>query len=165
MKKFIFVIISLLTLSFAEVVEVRNIQENSTNNLKMVMDLSTGDIEVFENKLLKSIPAHYEMFSSQIKSLKVVVVVSGDAYKFFTKELSHSPYKNDTTLRLMQENLERRLKSLVDLYNVKFELCGLGLEKREISKNAMYNFAEVVYSSTSALIEWQNRGYAYIPVK
>lgn len=61
---------------------------------KVVFDLRTGDIKKFENTI-NGIAKHIDYYESQLKTLKVVIVAHGDSYKFFLKDLSKTPYKND----------------------------------------------------------------------
>lgn len=93
------------------------------------------------------------------------MIIHGDAYKFFLKDLNNSIYKDDKELRESQVELGKRLKSLSENYSVEFEICQSGMKSRGISTEAIYKFVKPVYSAFSSIIEWQNRGYAYFLIK
>ncbi|RMA97129.1 DsrE family protein [Hydrogenothermus marinus] len=153
MKKVLFFLLVLIFSSYAKDNEVR----------KVVFDLRTGDIKKFENTI-NGIAKHIDYYESQFKTLKVVIVAHGDSYKFFLKDLSKTPYKNDKELLKKQKLLYERLKNLHDFYKVKFEICKLGMEARHLDISNLYPFVKPVYSALVGLVEWQNKGYAYMPI-
>lgn len=152
MKKFIFLILAVFTLSFAD------------ENPKAVINLTTPDLKRFEIYLLGAIANSAEYYKSQLKELHVVVVIHGDAYRFFIKDLKNSPYKDDTKLIEKQKEIETRLINLVNTYGVKFIMCKEGMMGRKIDPKNIYPFVEFVENGFIALVDWQNRGYAYIPL-
>lgn len=132
---------------------------------KVVFDLTIGDQKEFEQKVLIGIVKSKDYYQSNMQELDVAVVIHGDAYKFFIKDLSNSPYKNDTELRSVRESFEKRLKSSVDNYHVKFYICQAGMNHLKIAKENIYDFVTPVATSTIGLIDQQNEGYAYIPIR
>lgn len=115
---------------------------------KVVYNLTTEKEANFEKAILKGVPDLQEHYKSQGDSLAVAVVISGGSYKFFEKKISHS-----------KEALESLVKR-----GVKFEVCSVGMKKRDISKDAMFPFVKLAFNKTAALIEWQGRGYSLIDV-
>ncbi|MEZ0323695.1 MAG: DsrE family protein [Hydrogenothermaceae bacterium] len=153
MKKLvIFFILFISYLSFAE------------DNPKAVINLTTGDINRFKMYLLSGVVNSAEYYKNNIKELKVVVVIHGDAYKFFIKDLNNSPYKDDKLLVENQKELEAKLSYLSKNYGVKFIMCEQGMKGRKIDPKTLYPFVELVENAFIALVNWQNQGYAYIPI-
>lgn len=132
---------------------------------KVVFDLTTGDIKTFEKSILSAIPVNKTHFEDKMQELDAAVVIHGDAYKFFVKNLGSTKYKNEVPLLETRDILEKRLQSLSRDYHVEFLMCAVGMKKNEITEKDIYPFVTVVANSTIGLIEKQNEGYAYIPVR
>ena len=131
---------------------------------KVVYDLTTGDIATFERKVLSGIVAHHDFYQSKLEELKVRVMVHGDAYKFFIKDLHDTPYAKEHALVAKQAEFKKRLKTLAMQYDVKFEVCDVGVRMRKLNKKAFYPFVSFVHSAPVGLIDAQNDGYAYLPL-
>ncbi len=131
---------------------------------KVVVDLKTGDIKKFKFYLLSGLTSMAEYYKNRLEELKAVVVIHGDAYKFFIKDIKNSPYKNDKELVKNQKELGERLKNLVQIYNVRFEMCEIGMKNKKIPKSSLYPFVKLSYSAGVSLVNWQNKGYAYLPI-
>ncbi len=132
---------------------------------KAVIDLTTGDIKKFELYLLSGLAANINHYKNSLIDVDVVVVIHGDAYKFFLKDLSKSPYKDEKQLQNRQYEIYQRLKSLHDIYNVKFQICKAGLKSRNIPLENVYSFVKPVPTVFIALVDLQNKGYAYFPIR
>ncbi len=128
---------------------------------RVVVDFRSGDIREFEGFLLKGLSSNIQHYRDRLEELKVVVVIHGNGYKFFIKNLQKSPY-SDEELMKRQKEFKERLENLVKFYGVRFEICSLGLKARGISEDNIYDFVKSVYSALESLVNWQNRGYAYI---
>lgn len=153
MKKCFFVLILAVSLHAEEIIH------------KVVYDLTTGDANTFEKIILSGIPVQKTHFENKMEELEVAVVIHGDAYKFFVKNLNQSPYKNDTVLAKLQETFSKRLSGSVNTYKVSYFMCESGMKKKKIVKESLYDFVTLVPTSTIGLIEKQNEGYAYIPAR
>ena len=154
MKKILtFLFLMIFSFSYAQEDEVK----------KVVFDLRTGDLKKFE-ELINGIAKHIDYYRNRLEDLKVVVVAHGNSYKFFLKDLSKTPYKNDKELLKKHKELYERLKNLHDFYGVKFEICELGMKARKLDIKNLYKFVKPVYSALTGLVEWQNKGYAYMPI-
>ncbi len=129
---------------------------------KVVVDFRSGDINRFENYILKGLAQNIQHYRDELKDLKVVVVVHGNGYRFFIKDLEKSPYREDKVLRKKQKELKERLENLVRFYNVRFEICSLGLKSKGISEDNIYPFVKPVFSALKGIVHWQNEGYAYM---
>lgn len=135
-----------------------------TTNKKVVYDLTTPDIKVFERKVLSgiaNIKSHYE---GKLEELDVAVVIHGGAYKFFIDDLSSSPFKNDVELVQKADELKKRVSSLNEMYDVEFLMCDFGRKKNKIKADNLYKFVKLVPNSTIGLIDKQSEGYGYVPI-
>jgi len=153
MKRFFLLLLTTITLLLAQ-----------DKTAQVVYDLTTTNIETFERKILKAIVANKAHYEASLTELDVVVVIHGDAYKFFTKNPLKSIYKNDKVLTTTYKNLSKRIKSMVENYDVVFLMCKAGMQKRELKSTDIYKFVTIIPNSTIGLIDKQNEGYAYIPV-
>ena len=133
-------------------------------NPKAVINLTTGDIKKFNMYLLSGVSNSAEYYKNQLKDLKVVVVIHGDAYKFFIKDLKNSTYKDDKELIENQKEMESKLKYLAKNYGVRFQICEQGMKSRKIDAKTLYDFVELIPNAFIGLVDWQNEGYAYIPL-
>jgi len=131
---------------------------------KVVIDLKTGDIKKLKIYLLSGLTDMIEYYKNNLIDLKAVVVIHGDAYKFFIKNLDNSPYHKDKQLKREQKEIYERLKTLHKIYNIKFEMCDIGRKARKISKSNLYSFVKLEHSAGISLVNWQNQGYAYLPI-
>jgi intracellular sulfur oxidation DsrE/DsrF family protein len=133
-------------------------------NPKAVINLTTGDLKKFKMYLLSGLANSAEYYKNQLKDLKVVVIIHGDAYKFFIKDLQNSPYKDDKELLENQKEIESKLSYLATNYGVKFQMCEQGMKGKKIDPKTLYNFVELIPNAFIGLVDWQNKGYAYIPI-
>lgn len=131
---------------------------------KIVVDLTSGDIKTFQSRLLSGVPAMIRHFKTQNDTVDVVVIIHGDAYKFFVQNLKNTQYKSDKELTAAQEELRQRLGNLHKEYPIAFEICSVGMKKREILPSDLYKFVTPIPTAMIGLATWQNRGYAYISI-
>ena len=132
--------------------------------MKVVIDLTTGDLHTFESKILKGIVAHKTHYEGELKELDVAVIIHGNAYKFFVKDPAHSPFKADTALVKASGDLAKRIAVLADTYDVDFLMCRSGMEAKKLGTKDVYDFVKTVPNAGIGLIDKQNEGYAYLPV-
>lgn len=131
---------------------------------KVVFDLTSGDEAVIEKHLIKNIEGLARYYKANNIDFKVVVVISGNAYKYFVQEIKNSPFKGDAELTQAQKKMAPLLEKLHSHYNVKFNMCNAGMEARNIDKKVLYSYIESDLTKSVYLIKWQNDGYAYLPV-
>jgi len=153
MKKVILILVLLFGLAQAE-----------DETAKVVYDLTTKDVAKFERNILKGIVFNKQLYSNQLKELDVAVVIHGDAYKFFVKDLDTTVFKKDIKLQKVYKELKKRIATMADTYDVEFLMCGAGMKRDKLTKNDIVSFVKVIPNSTIGLINKQNEGYAYIPV-
>jgi len=143
---------------------VGSLLANENIKKRVVIDLTTGDLETFKIHILRAIPKLKLYYESKLQELKVVVVIHGLAYKFFVKDLAHSPYLNDVKLVKANDNLVKRINAANSLYDIEFVMCEVGMEHQRLSKKEIYPFVKFVPSPSIPLIDMQHDGFAYIPV-
>ena len=134
------------------------------NVVKVVFDLTTGDLKNFERKLLSGIAVHKTHYEGMLKELEVAVVIHGGAYKFFVKDPKHPHLDKEKELREAHATLSKRIASMADTYDVKFLICRSGMQVKKLKKEDIYDFVEIIRTSTIGLIDKQNEGFAYIPI-
>ncbi len=132
---------------------------------KVVFDLTTGDVKTLEKKLLSGIASQKTYYESKFEELEVSVVIHGDAYKFFINDVAASPFKDDKKLVAAQPDLSERISSMSDIYKVEFLICEVGMKNLKIEQSTLYDFVKVIPNSTIGLIDKQNEGSAYIPIR
>ena len=155
MKKILLFTLASFTLLFA----------NEENAAKVVYDLTTKDIPSFEMRILSAIAANKTHYEKSLRELDVTVVIHGGAYRFFTIDPRKTEYKNDTTLMKAHASIAKRLKVMADTYDVEFLMCGAGMPKHKLEAKDIVKFVKIIPNSTIGLIDRQNEGYAYIPVR
>ena len=114
---------------------------------KVVFNLTSGSEEKIAKSLIKNVEVLRANYKKQGDTLKVAVVISGHSYKFFLKESSYP----DLDLKKFSKN-------------VNFEVCSVGMKKRNIKKTSLLPFVVPAFNRTEALIRYQNNGYAYVPI-
>lgn len=134
------------------------------NVVKVVFDLTTGDLKNFERKVLKGVAVHKVHYEGTLKELEIAIVIHGGAYKFFVQDTKHPLLNKEKELLETHDTLSKRIASMVETYDVQFLMCGAGMNKHKLEKKDIYDFVEVVPTSTVGLIDKQSEGFAYIPI-
>ena len=131
---------------------------------KVVFDLTTSKIKTFEKHIIKGLVYNKTQFENSLRELEAAVVIHGEAYRFFVKDLSQTPYKGDKELLAVHNELKKRIRSMHETYEVEFYICEVGLISRKIELSNVLEFVKIVPSSTFSLVNRQNEGFAYLPV-
>ncbi|OYZ23758.1 MAG: hypothetical protein B7Y23_09815 [Sulfurovum sp. 16-42-52] len=131
---------------------------------KVVYDLTTGDAQKIEKYLINSIDALAKYYKKENKELKVIVVISGNAYKYFVNDLKASPYATDKDALGAKEKFNNHLQNLNDAHGVTFNMCSSGMKANKIEKSTLYKYVHADVMKSIYLIEAQNDGYAYMPI-
>jgi len=131
---------------------------------KVVYNLTTGDVKDIEKKLIGGIIAHTTYYQNRLEELEVQVIIHGEAYKFFMKDLNNTAYAYQAKLVEKKADLEKRLGTLAKQYDVKFLVCESGVVSRKLHKKAFYPFVSMVHNAAIGLIDAQNDGYAYLGI-
>jgi len=130
---------------------------------KVVFDVTTGDVDKLEKGLIRTIDGLVAYYKANDIEYKIAVVISGKAYKYFVKDLKNSPYKSKLEVDRAQKKLAPQLQHL-HAKGVEFDMCQAGMKARGLDKKVLYNYVVTTKNKSVYLIEWQNRGYAYLPV-
>jgi len=128
---------------------------------KVIYNLQSGDEALVNKSIIQGIPQLQKHYTSQGNSLKVVVIISNKAYKFFIKEL-HNRSDVKVTAAL-QSRIATKMKKIQES-GVRFEICSMGMKKHKIDTKILYNYVHPAFNRTASLIEWQNKGYAIVDV-
>jgi intracellular sulfur oxidation DsrE/DsrF family protein len=131
---------------------------------KILVDLTTGSIETFTARFLGGVAGTADYFIGQGDSVDVAVVIHGDAYRFFIENLEKTQYGVDEKLTANQETIRRRLDEILERYRITFQMCRAGMNRNGILQEDIYPFVIPIKSAMIGLAEWQNKGYAYIPI-
>ena len=131
---------------------------------KVVFDLTSGDVATIEKHLIKNIEGLAGYYKANDIDFKAVVVISGNAYKYFVQDLKSSRFKGKLKVERAQKTLEPLLEKLHTEYGVEFDMCKAGMKARNIDKKVLYSYVKTDLNKSVYLIKWQNEGYAYLPV-
>ena len=131
---------------------------------KVVYDLTTGSVKKFEKNILKGVVFNKGLYEKRFEELKVTVVIHGEAYRFFVKDVDTTRFKKDMTLHNEFKTLKKRIRSLHENYDVEFLMCEAGMSRYRLKPKDIVDFVKIIPNSTIGLIDKQNEGYAYIPV-
>jgi intracellular sulfur oxidation DsrE/DsrF family protein len=131
---------------------------------KVVYNLTTSSLEKFEQRLIKGIVTHKTHYENNLQELDVIVVIHGDAYKFFLKNPMQSSFKEDSEAKKITPELAKRLETLASTYDVKFWMCASGAKKHKIAQEDTLSFVKMIPNAAIGLIDAQNDGYAYMPL-
>lgn len=131
---------------------------------KAMFDLTSGDAERIEQRIVGAIKFLSNYYNKEGDEFKAVVVISGKSYKYFIKDLDNSPYKGDKELAAAQKKLEPMLLELHEKYGVRFDMCGGGMRSRNIKAESLYPYVHTDKMKYVYIINWQNEGYAYVPI-
>lgn len=132
---------------------------------KVVFDLTTKNLAKFEKNIIKGVVINKGYYESSFKELEVTVVIHGGAYRFFVKNIDNTIFKDDKKLVKVYATLKKRLKSLSETYEVEFLMCGAAMKRNKLTKKDIVEFVKIIPNSTIGLIDKQNEGYAYLPVR
>ena len=131
---------------------------------KVVFDLRSGDPARIEARLVEDIKYMTNHYRERDIEFKAVVVISGRAYKYFIEDLENSPYKDETELVELQSKFRPIFEELNEDYGVTFEMCEVGMSDRNIEPETLYSYVNSDKLQAVYLVDWQNAGYAYVPV-
>ena len=137
----------------------------SDETAKLVLDLTTSSVAQFEKHILKGLVVHKTHYQNNLKELEVAVVIHGGAYRFFVKDLQSSMFKDDKELSKVYADLKKRIATMADTYEVEFLMCKAAMKRNKLEEKDIVEFVKLVPISTIGLIDKQNEGFAYIPVR
>jgi len=136
----------------------------NAETMKVVYDLTTSNIAKFEKNILKGIALNKAYYEGNFKELKVAVVIHGEAYRFFVKDIKNTMFNKNTKLVKLYPEFKKRIASMANTYEVKFLMCRAGMSRNHLQEKDIVKFVKLVPNSTIGLIDKQNEGFAYLPV-
>jgi len=132
---------------------------------RVAYDLTTSKMAKFEKNILKAIVIHKAHYEGNLKELEVAVVIHGGAYRFFVKDIEKSMFNKDSKLVKAYPDLKKRIAIMADTYEVEFLMCRAAMKRNKLVDEDIVEFVKIVPTSTIALIDKQNEGFAYIPIR
>jgi len=132
---------------------------------RVAYDLTTSKMAKFEKNILKAIVIHKAHYEGNLKELEVTVVIHGGAYRFFVKDIEKSMFNKDSKLVKAYPDLKKRIAIMADTYEVEFLMCRAAMKRNKLEDEDIVEFVKIVPTSTIALIDKQNEGFAYIPIR
>lgn len=132
---------------------------------KVVFDLTTSNLAKFEKNILKGVAVNKAHYEGNLKELEVAVVIHGGAYRFFVKDIKNTIFNKDTKLVKVYPELKKRIATMADTYEVQFLMCGAAMKRNRLKAKDIVKFVKIIPNSTIGLIDKQNEGFAYLPVK
>lgn len=136
-----------------------------TDEARLVVSLTTGDVEELRRSVLTTIPALADHYRAQGRGLRAAVVVHGDAFKFVLRgDLATTQFRGDAPAVAAQAEVRAGLERLVREHGVRIEVCAAGLKQRGIAAGDLLPFVHTVPLATAGLIDWQQAGHALRPV-
>ena len=154
MKKILILLLFVFGISYAD-----------EENPKVVYDLTTNSLAKFEKNILKGISYNKGHYESKLQELEAAVVIHGGAYRFFVKDIKSTIFKDDKKLVKNYEELKKRIASMSETYEVEFLMCRAAMKRNKLEEKDIVEFVKIVPNSTIGLIDKQNEGFAYIPVR
>ena len=136
----------------------------SAQERKLVYDLKLGDADQIVSALLNDIKYNAAHYEERGIDFQAAVVISGQAYRFFVEDIENSPFKDDPELPSIQEKFRPILEELVEEYGVEFNMCVVGMQRQNLTADALYPFVDATKSQPIYLADYQAAGYAYLPL-
>ena len=131
MKKIILTFLLSLTLLYA-------------TEYKVVFDLTSGNEKRIKKDLISNLTDMRKFYQKRGDTLKSAVVISGNSFKFFRKDLS--------------TKLSLDLKELA-LSGTEFKICSAGMRRLHIPENSIIDYVSPEFNSESSIIEYLDEGY------
>lgn len=123
---------------------------------KAVFACKSGDPSVFARTLdhMNHLADHY--VKNKI-SYDIVMVAQSDCVKFMLEDLSGTEYEKEE-ISLDTELSLSKLKG-----RARFEQCGVTLERKQIPASKLRKNVKAISSATVSTVDYQLKGYAYLP--
>jgi len=131
---------------------------------KFVVDLTTGETSTLMTRFFGGVPSTADYFAARGERVEIAVIIHGEAYKYFVKNLENTQYGVDEKLAADQETILAKLEAMRKKYAITLEVCQSGMHRKGILTQDLYPFVTPIPSAMIGLVKWQNEGYSYIPV-
>lgn len=106
-------------------------------------------------------------YEDNLMDYDIRVVFHGNGMRFVTDDkLAGTPFAEDEELAGMRENLRGRMKTLIDMHKVSYELCNITRTGTGLPEDKIYAAVKLVPSGVVRIAELQQKqGYAYLKVQ
>ena len=96
----------------------------------------------------------------------VHLVLVGYGIRFATDDpLEGTPYAADEALNERRDELKGRLQTLIEIRDVKVQLCDVTRQEVGLSKDKLYEGVGLVGSGVAEIADLQRQGYAYLKIQ
>lgn len=123
---------------------------------RVVFSCKSGDMKLFEKTLdsMQHLVDHYEKFKM---SYDIVTVAQAECVRFMLKDFDGTEYRGLE----IPIDIEFKMEKLKG--KARFEECRNTLERKKISESKLKKEVKVVPSATLTLVDYQLKGYAFLP--
>lgn len=142
---------------------------------RIVVALTAGSAKVLKNRIVEAIP---KMPAQLGRPVEIVLVIHGDAYPYVvsdaaqervsqtqTSQAPQAPQVPQTVPTSAEITTIRSALAALAAQGVRIEVCSVGLERKGYTVADVEPFAIPVSSAISSLVNWQQRGFAYLSVQ
>ena len=133
--------------------------------VKVVYHADFSDARRF-SAMLTSINNMVTFYQNELIEYDVRIVFVSHGIRFLTDDrLEGTPFESDKGLEQRRSNLKGRLTSLLDVQEVKLELCDITRTQIDLDKDRLYPGVDLVQSGVVKIAELQHQGFAYIKIE
>ena len=133
--------------------------------VKVVYHADFSDARRF-SAMLTSINNMVTFYQNELIEYDVRIVFVSHGIRFLTDDrLEGTPFESDKGLEQRRSNLKGRLTSLLDVQEVKLELCDITRTQIDLDKDRLYPGVDLVTSGVVKIAELQHQGFAYIKIE
>ncbi|WP_134080575.1 DsrE family protein [Thiohalophilus thiocyanatoxydans] len=116
--------------------------------------------------MLTSINNMITTYKSDLVEYDIRIVFVAHGIRFVTdNDLQDTPFEAGEALRERRADLSGRLQSLVDVHDVKLELCNITRAEIDLDKDELYEGVEMVQSGVVRIAELQEDDFAYLKIE
>ncbi|HKJ72050.1 MAG TPA: DsrE family protein [Gammaproteobacteria bacterium] len=102
-------------------------------------------------------------YRNMLADYDVRIVANSYGVRFFTDDnLEGTPFEAGKHLKEERDNLKGRIRSLMDTYDVKVDICNITRKQLDLSEDAFYKGVTFVDSGVVEVAKLQQQGFAYI---
>ncbi|MFP3874927.1 MAG: DsrE family protein [Thiohalophilus sp.] len=116
--------------------------------------------------MLTSINNMITTYKSDLVEYDIRIVFVAHGIRFVTdNDLQDTPFEAGDALRERRDDLSGRLQSLVDVHDVKLELCNITRSEIGLEEDELYEGVEMVQSGVVRIAELQEDDFAYLKIE
>ncbi len=116
--------------------------------------------------MITSINNMVTTYKNDLVDYDVRIVFVSHGIRFLTRDkLAKTPFAEDKELAERRDNIMQRLASLLNVHDVKLELCEITLQASGLDKQKLMPGVTLERSGVVRLAELQHQGFAYIKIE